>query len=109
MPRGDRTGPEGLGPRTGRGMGYCGGSSQPGFANFGFGFGGGWGRRSGGWGRGADRGWRFRNFAGGWSGWGVPVAPRMSREDEISWLESQAKGLQESLQQIQKQLDELKD
>ena len=23
MPRGDRTGPRGLGPMTGRGMGYC--------------------------------------------------------------------------------------
>jgi hypothetical protein len=43
MPRGDRTGPLGLGPRTGRGAGYCGGSGMPGFMNpyGGRGFGGG--------------------------------------------------------------------
>jgi len=109
MPRGDRTGPEGLGPRTGRGLGYCAGNPQPGFASFGYGFGGGRGRRAGGMGRGAGRGWRYHNFAGDWGGWAYPIPQRMSKEDEISWLESQAKGLQESLQQIQKQLDELKD
>jgi hypothetical protein len=30
MPRGDRTGPPGMGPRSGRGAGYCAGSGQPG-------------------------------------------------------------------------------
>ena len=55
MPRGDRTGPAGLGPMTGRGMGYCAGYDAPGCANpcFGRGF----GRSSG---RGAGRG-----FGGG--------------------------------------------
>jgi hypothetical protein len=33
VPRGDRTGPLGLGPRTGRGAGYCGGHKMPGFMN----------------------------------------------------------------------------
>lgn len=33
MPRGDRTGPLGLGPRTGRSMGYCSGFRVPGFTN----------------------------------------------------------------------------
>lgn len=33
MPRGDGTGPAGMGPRTGRGAGYCAGYSSPGFAN----------------------------------------------------------------------------
>jgi hypothetical protein len=32
MPRGDRTGPYGEGPKTGRQMGYCVGNEQPGFA-----------------------------------------------------------------------------
>ncbi len=32
MPRGDRTGPFGEGPRTGRQMGYCAGNESPGFA-----------------------------------------------------------------------------
>ena len=31
MPRGDRTGPEGFGPMTGRAAGYCGGYDEPGF------------------------------------------------------------------------------
>jgi len=34
MPRGDRTGPEGYGPLTGRGTGYCSGSTRPGFASW---------------------------------------------------------------------------
>ncbi|MEA1871201.1 MAG: DUF5320 family protein, partial [Candidatus Bipolaricaulota bacterium] len=33
MPRGDRTGPGGMGPMTGRGAGYCSGSAAPGFMN----------------------------------------------------------------------------
>ncbi len=32
MPRGDRTGPRGQGPRTGRGLGYCEGYDGPGCA-----------------------------------------------------------------------------
>lgn len=30
MPNGDRTGPDGRGPRTGRGMGFCSGNDSPG-------------------------------------------------------------------------------
>jgi hypothetical protein len=49
MPGGDRTGPMGLGPMTGRGTGYCAGEPGPGSANGpggrGRGFGGGGGRR----------------------------------------------------------------
>lgn len=33
MPAGDRTGPQGQGPRTGRGKGLCNGNSTPGFSN----------------------------------------------------------------------------
>ncbi|MCK4695414.1 MAG: DUF5320 domain-containing protein, partial [Candidatus Cloacimonetes bacterium] len=33
MPRGDRTGPSGMGPMTGRAAGYCAGYDVPGFAN----------------------------------------------------------------------------
>lgn len=43
MPRGDGTGPMGLGPMTGRAAGYCAGYAGPGFANPAFGFG--WGGR----------------------------------------------------------------
>ena len=31
MPRGDGTGPEGKGPKTGRGLGKCSGNSEPGY------------------------------------------------------------------------------
>ena len=33
MPIGDRTGPRGLGPKTGRGVGYCTGFRSPGYQN----------------------------------------------------------------------------
>jgi hypothetical protein len=34
MPRGDRTGPMGMGARTGRKAGYCSGFGVPGYANW---------------------------------------------------------------------------
>jgi hypothetical protein len=111
MPRGDRTGPNGMGPRTGWGLGYCTGTQEPGFTGFGFGFGSGRGRRGGGRGRGGDRGWRNRNFAKDMAGLGrgYPAVPTTTKDDEISWLESQAKGLKDALERVQKQLDEIKD
>lgn len=33
VPRGDKTGPQGKGPKTGRGLGYCSGSDKPGYEN----------------------------------------------------------------------------
>ena len=33
MPRGDKTGPDGQGPMTGRGLGYCAGNAAPGYVN----------------------------------------------------------------------------
>jgi hypothetical protein len=63
MPWGDRTGPWGLGPMTGRAMGYCAGYPVPGFMNpgpwFGSGRGFGFGR---GLGFGRGRGWRRGGF-----------------------------------------------
>ena len=44
MPGGDRTGPLGRGPMTGRAMGYCAGYPQPGYEKT-FCFGRGYGRR----------------------------------------------------------------
>ena len=70
MPRGDRTGPAGMGPMTGRAAGYCAGYNVPGYMNpvgrrFGMGFGPGFGR-----GRGRGMG------AGRWWGaWGYSAAP----------------------------------
>jgi hypothetical protein len=53
MPRGDRTGPNGAGPKTGRQMGFCTGNNGPGYS-YGRGFG--CGRGFGG-GRGFGQGW----------------------------------------------------
>ena len=39
MPRGDGTGPMGMGPVTGRGAGFCAGFTAPGYANSAGGFG----------------------------------------------------------------------
>ena len=68
MPGGNGTGPAGMGSISGRGLGFCAGNSQPGYAaGTGTGF-----NRSGrgfGAGRGCGRGWGFRNFFGG-SGFG---------------------------------------
>ena len=33
MPRGDQTGPNGTGPMSGRGAGFCAGYDMPGYAN----------------------------------------------------------------------------
>jgi len=58
VPRGDRTGPWGLGPMTGRAAGYCAGYPVPGYMNPIPGYGRGWGRGFGrGRGRGFGRGW----------------------------------------------------
>ncbi len=73
MPRGDGTGPEGLGPMTGRGLGYCAGFDSPGFTK---GVGRGQGRglargRGRGIGRGLARG--FRGGRGRGRGFVPPV------------------------------------
>jgi hypothetical protein len=129
MPAGDRTGPRGMGPRTGRGAGYCAGYSAPGYANAvpGRGYGMGWGRGMawGGWGPGRGRGWRHRYYAPGlpgWArfgcapGWGDPPpgpygpyggAAGPSPEQEGDFLRAQAQWLQEQLEAITGRLDEL--
>ena len=67
MPRGDGTGPGGLGPMTGRALGYCAGFNTPGYSKGpGMGAGRGWGR-----GFGYGRGLGWRRDRGGWGGfWG---------------------------------------
>ena len=118
MPRGDKTGPFGAGPMTGRGAGYCAGFDVPGFANNDFltrGRGGGFGGGRGG------RGWRNRNWqpAGGrgmgWGYWNTygqsamtpPVDPTPQSESELDYLKRQSKHLQQSLQRLQGKIDEL--
>ena len=98
MPGGDRTGPLGAGPKTGRGMGYCSGYNLPGSANqsadprsrFGSGY------------RGRGRGWRNRFYATGIPGWAPPTA-----EQETANLKAQADSLKAQLEAIQKRIETL--
>ncbi len=103
MPAGDGTGPFGMGPRTGRGMGYCGGYASPGWANPGP------GRRF--FGRGGGHGWRHWYYATGlprWARWGVPPAyAPPSREQELEALRGEAEWLKERLDAINRRMDEL--
>jgi hypothetical protein len=113
MPRGDRTGPFGGGPMTGRGAGFCAGYGVPGYMNPGF-----TGFRAGFGGGGFGRGWRHRHFAAGglgWSGWRAPLGwggyapyqPSFTQEDELHVLTQQAEEMKNMLSQITKRIDEI--
>lgn len=115
MPRGDRTGPAGMGPMTGRGAGYCAGYSVPGFANpafsrgLGFGFGRGLGLgfrggRGGGWGRGGGIPYAGYGYAAPFA---VPYAAAPTHEQEIDALQGQANYFEDALADIKKRLNEL--
>lgn len=101
MPRGNRTGPIGLGPMTGRRAGYCAGYDAPGYANpaprlgmaHGLG-GGGHGRRNMFYATGLPR----------WARWGyTPPAPQQKAEA----LKEQAGWLKDQLDAINKRIEEL--
>lgn len=86
MPRGDGTGPMGLGPMTGRRMGYCAGYNRPGYMGVGFG--------------------RYpRRF------WGYPIpvnySPWYDKDTEKDYLQQEAKNLERQLDDIKKRLDGL--
>lgn len=126
MPGGDRTGPTGMGPMTGRGAGYCAGTGAPGFINRTFG--GFFGRGRGGGGRGG-RGWRNMFHATGLPGWaraGVgalgaatvraaatsAAAPNvgvqsMTPQQELDVLKQQAQQAADVLASVQQRLSEL--
>ena len=113
MPGGDRSGPMGMGPMTGRAAGYCAGYDVPGYMNAipGRGFGGGWGR-----------GWRWRHWAyatglPGWArgyapAWGAPPAygpwAPLSREQQTESLKTQAEWLKEQLDAVNQRIEELR-
>ncbi|HUU54859.1 MAG TPA: DUF5320 domain-containing protein [Armatimonadota bacterium] len=115
MPRGDGTGPMGMGPTTGRAAGYCAGYGVPGFANpvggrglgmaRGRGGGGGlgmaWGRGS--WGRGPGGGWGFAPAPLP----GVYAAPEPTPAEELSALRSQADWLKQQTEAIDARICEL--
>jgi hypothetical protein len=121
MPRGDRTGPWGAGPMTGRAAGYCAGYPVPGYMNpaygYGRGFGRGWGR---GFGRGFGRGWG-RGFGRGWYAYSPPVVvhpaypqaypavtQKQSQEQEVAALENYQKELVAEKADLEKEMGDLK-
>ena len=111
MPGRDGTGPVGMGPMTGRGMGYCSGVATPGYANpvagRGFRMGFGCGR-----GLGGGRGRRNMFYATGLPGWmrfGGYATPYQKPTPEIEKqvLKSQAEALQTEMDAVKRRLDEI--
>ena len=120
MPGGDRTGPAGMGPMTGRAAGHCAGYPVPGFANVPGrrGFGGGGGR--------GGRGRRNRFYATGLTGWqraaaGMPAfgggqfapaaqagqaaSPAASKEQELGILKQQAETMEQQAETMEQQAE----
>ena len=114
MPRGNRTGPLGDGPMSGRGAGYCAGNDRPGFANSGRGFGRGMGQGQGmayGRGRGQGRG-QGRGMGYGGPGFRepdrfIPVYREPSPEDQKKYLEDVVKDLEAELENVKTRINEL--
>jgi hypothetical protein len=110
MPRGDRTGPMGLGPMTGRGVGLCAGFPSPGYAaqGFGGGFRGGSGGRmpAGGYG-GGGWGWRHRFFATGLPRWARSYEGDVPSNQETEWLKERAGQLEKQLDAINQRIKEI--
>jgi hypothetical protein len=117
MPRGDRTGPDGRGSMTGRGLGFCAGYNTPGYfqgRGYGRGYRGGFGRGPG---RGYGRGWGYidpypppvRVVSPPY----VPQVP-LTKEAQIQMLkqekeyfESEVKEINDALDDISKRIDDL--
>ena len=105
MPGGNRQGPMGEGPQTGRAAGFCSGSDTPGYMSDQGGFGRGHRFRSGGGGgrrRGFGRGRGFvgaQPFAGTSSQTAMPIEPQ---------LQKQVNELQEELSALRQLLEEMR-
>ncbi len=104
MPGGDGMGPRGMGPMTGRAMGFCVGYAplRPG-AGTGVGLA---------WGRGGGRGWRNRFYATGVPGWAAyeGYSAGYAKPDpawEKQSLRDQAQSLKVELETIERRLAEL--
>lgn len=115
MPFGDGTGPQGFGPGTGRGTGYCAGFGMPGSMNpvpIGAGFGFGRGRAMGcqwfGGGRGG-RNWYRATGLPRWAraGYGYSSSPSFTAKDETNFLREEAEFLRKQLEDIQNRISTL--
>lgn len=115
MPRGDRMGPYGMGPMTGRADGFYIGYAMPGHANPVEGRGSMYG-----WGGGFSRGRGYRHWynatglpgwarAGYYPAWGaIPFAAAPTPEQEESLLRAQAQHLKAALADVEQRLRDLK-
>ncbi|SDM29621.1 DUF5320 domain-containing protein [Halarsenatibacter silvermanii] len=112
MPRGDGTGPDGLGEMTGRGAGYCAGFNVPGYVNSGAGQGLGLARGFRG-----GRGGRRRGTAGrGTAGPAGPPAGRVRKSPFVSTQlteeeakKTELKNLKRTAEDLEDQLDAVRD
>ncbi len=121
MPGGNRTGPRGLGARTGRALGYCAGNDAPEYVcgpEFGYGRG-----------RGRDLAWGSGRRRGYGRGWGyrepnyppiiatapfytsrIPLEPvdklAMLKQEKV-YFESELKGIGKAVEDISKSIEEL--
>ncbi|MEA3431353.1 MAG: DUF5320 domain-containing protein [candidate division WOR-3 bacterium] len=121
MPRGDRTGPAGLGPMTGRAAGYCAGYSVPGFMNPipGGGYWRGVGRGGIPWGGGRGRIWgggRGRGYGAyyGYPPYYPPYYPptyspyaQPAPADEKEFLKEQTTAMRKEIEEMEKRLAEI--
>jgi len=108
MPWGNRTGPLGFGPLSGRALGYCAGYPAPGSLNpagswgYGPGFGRGFRAFGGRGGRGRFFAWGAPFRGGAW--FGPVAAPSLGEAD---MLKEQAAYLENALSEIKKRIGEL--
>ena len=105
MPGGDRTGPMGVGPMTGRAAGYCAGYPAPGYSNPmpGRGFGMGFGRGRG---RGRGRGMGFGRA------WAMPYAAPVAAVPYASaapTVEQESAALKQQVEHLEGVLGDLRD
>ena len=102
MPGGDRTGPAGQGPMTGRRAGFCAGYPMPG-RDRGRGFGHGWGK-----GRGRGRGFGRAHGWGAYPGtYGYPYVPELTAKEEADMLKEETRALQDEIRAMQARIQEL--
>lgn len=90
MPNMDGTGPQGMGPMTGRGMGPCGQGGGQGFRGMRRGAGRGFGRGMG----------RMNAGAGNGANWNAPYQP--TKDEYAKMLKDEIKDIQAELKDLEK-------
>jgi hypothetical protein len=107
MPGGDRTGPRGFGPMTGRRAGYCAGYDRPGFDNphpgYGVRYSGSYG------GRGGGHGWRHWYHATGVPGWARSGYEPLTQESELTRLKAERDKLRGCAEALDRRIAELEE